>query len=392
MASPESHPPILFLGTQMEVAGAQRVLLSLARAFHARGYPVQAVFFYDKQGLVGDWQARNDFPVISLGAWKYGGFFLFNLLRLPFGLLRYLGSLGGVRVVIAFTPHSNVLGLLPAWLAGVPWRIATHHGLIEGSSKLLARFHGWLANVGVFSRVVAVSEQVREYAIREEYMDAGNITVIENGIEPLAVDKLGSTRRAELRAEIGVSQEGLLLLTSGRLTAKKGHAVLLDAIARLGNKGPGAVFAFAGDGPLRAALEAQAAELGIADRVRFLGLRRDVDELLLAADVFVQPSLWEGLSLAMLEALLSGAPVLATQVEGVVDVIEDGKTGLLVPPGDASVLATAILKLIEDAKLRRRLGKAGQAHVRAHYNVDRMADEYEALIQGLLKEEGARGG
>jgi glycosyltransferase involved in cell wall biosynthesis len=114
-----------------------------------------------------------------------------------------------------------------------------------------------------------------------------------------------------------------------------------------------------------------------------------VDELLLAADIFVQPSLWEGLSLAMLEALLSGSPVLATRVEGVVDVIQDGKTGLLVPPNDAPALAAAICALIADPDLRTRLGRAGKAHVQKHYSVKRMADDYEALIQHMWKKAGA---
>jgi len=393
MASPESHPSILFLGTQMELAGAQRVLLSLARAFHARGYPVQAVFFHDKQNLAESWDAGNEFPVKSLNAWKYGEAFLLNLLRLPFGLLRYISMLRrGVRVVIAFTPDSNLLGLPLAWLLGVPVRIATHHGLIEGTPSLLARLHGWLANRGLLGPVVAVSQQVVDYAVERERMRPECITVIENGIEPLAIGVLGVAHRAQLRAEIGVPEGGLLLLTTGRLTIQKGHTVLLDAIAQLKLDRQDLLFAFAGEGVQRPALEAKAVHLGIENRVRFLGLRHDVDELLLAADIFVQPSLWEGLSLAMLEALLSGSPVLATRVEGVVDVIQDGKTGLLVPPNDAPALAAAIRALIADPDLRARLGRAGKTHVQRHYSVKRMADDYEALIQHMWKKVGAANG
>ena len=378
--------PILFLGTQMEMAGAQRVLLSLARAFHARGYSVQAVFFYDKQGLAADWSAQNDFPVISLNAWKHGDFPLFNLLRLPFGMLRLFARLRGVRAVVAFTPDSNLLSLPIAWLARVSVRIATHHGLIEASPAWVARLHGWVVNSGIATHMVAVSKQVLDYAVQREGVRPERVTVIENGIEPLAINTLKATDNAALRAELDVPQMGLLLLTTGRLTIQKGHTVLLQAIARVAPQIPHVVFAFAGEGPQRPTLEAQAAQLGIAKQVRFLGLRRDVDQLLLATDIFVQPSLWEGLSLAMLEALLSGTPVLATRVEGVVDVIEGGNTGLLVPPNDSAALAAAILRLVADPALRQRLGRAGQAHAKAHYSVDRMAVEYEALLKKQLNE------
>lgn len=388
MSSPERRFPILFLGSQMEVAGAQRLLLSQARWFHARGYPVQAVFFYDKQGLAQEWQARHDFPVLSLDAWKYRGFFLANGLRLLGGLLRLFRLLrGSSKAIVAFTPHSNVLSMPLAWLAGVPVRVATHHGQIEGASFLLARAQSMLVNSSLTSALVAVSSQVREMLVEREDILAERVVVIENGIESLEIDAFSSEEKKSLRAELGMRGKATLLLTVGRLSVSKGHTVLLKAIAQIAPQIPNALFAFAGEGALRAQLQEEAARLGIAQRVRFLGVREDVPQLLLAADIFVQPSLWEGLSLAMLEALLSGTPVLATRVEGVVDVIEEGRTGLLVPPGDVDALAAAILRLAQDADLRKRLGRAGRAHAQTQYSVERMCQQYEALIQGLFGEK-----
>jgi glycosyltransferase involved in cell wall biosynthesis len=368
----------------MEVAGAQRVLLSLARWFHDHGYQVQAVFFYDKQDLAKKWQAQFDFPVISLNAWKAKGFAVSNLLL---GLVRLFRLLRGkVTALITFTPHSNLLGLPLAWLALVPVRVGTHHGYIEGSSTRLAWLHGLLTNSWLCSAMVAVSEQVRAYAVTREGAGQSKLVVIENGIDPLQVNKLSQTDRNALRTEMGVPSGTVLLLTVGRLTVQKGHAVLLDAIVQLKEKGLQPVFAFAGDGPLRVELEEKAQQLRISSQIRFLGVRDDINELLLSADIFVQPSLWEGLSLALLEALLAGIPVVATQVEGVVDVVEDGHSALLVPPRDAGLLAAAIELLVNDETLRRHLGFAGLQRAQARYSMERMGNAYEDLLHKFVKE------
>ena len=383
---------ILFLGSQMEVAGAQRMLLSQARWFEARGHEVRAVFFYDKQGLAERWQAEHSFPLRSLKAWRYRAFAPANYWRALGGLWRLWKELRqGVDVLVSYTPHSNVLGLPVAWLAGTPVRLPTHHGYIEGSSRLLARVHGWMVNTGLAGKLVAVSAQVREEALAREGVHAEKIEVIENGIEPLAREALTVQERKALRDELGVTEGGWLLLTVGRLTVQKGHSVLLKAIQQVAKQFPQALFAFAGDGYQRQALEAEAQELGVQEQVRFLGVREDVAALLLAADVFVQPSLWEGLSLAMLEALLAGTPVLATRVEGVVDVIESGQSGLLVEVGEAEALAEAIIGLLSDEKKRKGLGRAGKRKAEAHYSVERMCQEYEDLIFSLMPERSIAG-
>lgn len=383
MPAAQDKFPILFLGTQMEVAGAQRVLLSQARWFHEHGYPVKAVFFYDKQGLAASWQAQFDFPVISLNAWGPKSVPVISLLA---GLVRLFRLLRGqVKAIVTFTPHSNLLGLPLAWLAGVPVRVGTHHGYIEGSSTRLAWLHGRLTNSWLCSAMVAVSEQVRAYAVAREGAKANKLVVIENGIEPLRVNKLDDPDRKALRAEMGVPNGAVLLLTVGRLTVQKGHTVLLDAVAQLKTGEPQAICAFAGDGPLRTELEQKAQQLGIGQQVRFLGVREDINELLLAADVFVQPSLWEGLSLALLEALLAGLPVLATRVEGVVDVVEDGDSALLVPPKDVAALAAAIQRLLKDGNLRERLGATGKQRAKARYSVEHMGKAYEDLLHRLIK-------
>jgi glycosyltransferase involved in cell wall biosynthesis len=386
MPAPQDKFSILFLGTQMEVAGAQRVLLSQAHWFHEHGYPVQAIFFYDKQGLAKVWQRKYKFPVVSLDGWQPNRLAPLNIYILIRGLSRLFSLLRkNVRAIVTFTPHSNLLGLPLGWIAGVPVRIGTHHGYIEGSSARLAWLHGRLINSRFCSIMVTVSAQVRQFALRREGANTRKLIVIENGIEPPAVKKLSASRRTALRNNVGAPGATKILLTVGRLTVQKGHTVLLDAIAKLKSGKAQPVFVFAGDGPLKNDLEEKARRLGIAHQVRFLGVRDDVDELLLVADIFVQPSLWEGLSLALLEALLAGLPVLATRVEGVVDVVENGYSALLVPPKNSAALATAIRRLLRNDQLRKRLSRAGQKRALNHYSVENMCKAYEGLLVKLIE-------
>jgi glycosyltransferase involved in cell wall biosynthesis len=376
---------ILLLGTQMEKAGAQHVLLSQARWFHEKGHTVQAVFFYDKQGLAKTWQAASPFPVLSLGGRKPHASFFSNTFRFLVGLVKLYRLLrNGPNVAITFTPQSNLLGLPLAWLVGIPVRLGTYHGQIAGLSNFIAWLHGRLSNSRICNVMVCVSPQLREHAIKRERVHPDRLVVIENGVDVEERESNWDERRVHLRNEIGLTNEEFLLLAVGRLSIEKGHTFFLDALSQIVPRHPNVRLALVGDGPLRASLETQAERSGISEKVMFLGSREHVPELLTCADVYVQPSLSEGLSLALLEALAIGLPVVATQISGFTSVVEQEKTALLVPPGDADSLAHAIDRLILDAGLRIRIAQAGNQLVKTRYSAETMHKSYERLIQGLL--------
>ncbi len=368
----------------MEVAGAQRVLFLLADYFHKNGYPVQAAFVYDKQGLATEWQNQHNYPVVSLAGWKPGGFVLANLARLGGAMLRLFAMLRRHQVVITYTPHSNLLGLPLAWLARTRIRLGTHHGHIENTPRILEWLHGRLTNSHACSRMVCVSSQVRSLAQREEGARAEKLVVIENGIIPPHNTALTANQRDALRQSLGVEPEQMLFITVGRLMLQKGHTYLLDAIQQLDE--PNALFAFIGDGPLRQDLESKAGELAIAERVRFAGVRSDVPDLLKAADVFVQPSLWEGMSLALLEAMFAGLPVVATRIEASTDVLEHERTALLVEPQDPASLAGGLRRMTTDEELRARLGQTAQSVAEQRYTADVMGAAYAQLIEDLHRD------
>lgn len=226
-------------------------------------------------------------------------------------------------------------------------------------------------------RYLAVSRAIAAELVERLGWPAEKIEVVYNAVD---LERVTVAPSAQLRRELGAGA-GPLVLTPARLDAQKGHATLLQAAAEV----PDAVFALAGEGPERGGLEAEARRLGVAERVRFLGRRQDVPELLAACDVFALPSLYEGSSLAVLEAMAAGRPVVSSAIGGTEELIEDGDSGLLVPPGDAGALRDALRRLLDDAGLRDSLAARARERVERRFTRERMAAEVTAIYEELLR-------
>jgi glycosyltransferase involved in cell wall biosynthesis len=194
-----------------------------------------------------------------------------------------------------------------------------------------------------------------------------------------AIDATGFTQKPDPALRRWLADERALVLAVARLDPQKGHRHLLAAAAKV----PDAVFALAGDGPERPALEQLANQLGIRDRVRFLGERSDVAALLAACDVFVLPSLYEGLPISVLEAMAANRPVIATAIGGTDEVVIDGESGLLVPPAQPHAMASALRRLLEDGGLRSRLAAAGRARVTTEFSAREMVRRVTELYERL---------
>jgi len=231
-------------------------------------------------------------------------------------------------------------------------------------------------------RYLAVSRAIATELVEGLDWPAGKVEVVHNAV---AVERFDVPVPAGLRGEL--AGDAPLVLTPARLDLQKGHDTLLTAVAEV----PEAVFVLAGEGPERARLEGLAERLGVADRVRFLGRRTDVPELLAACDVFVLPSLYEGSSLAVLEAMAARRPVVSSAIAGTDELIEDGRDGLLVAPGDAPALAAALRRLLADAGLRAAFAAAGRRRVEAEFTRERMAERVTGVYEELLG-SGSDGG
>ena len=266
-------------------------------------------------------------------------------------------------------------GIVAAALARVRARVASAQLFVE-----MPRLRGIDLQHAVISRSlhrhIAVSRHVA-WRLHDRFDVPGErIAVIPNAVT-LAPP---APRDAALRARVLLGQRAPLVLTVARLDAQKGVAYLLDAAAEV----PDAIFVIAGEGPERATLEARASALGIAHRVRFLGHRRDVPPLLAIADLFVLPSLWEGLPLSVLEAMAAGVPVVATRIGGTDELVRDGETGTLAPPENGPALAEAIRAALYDRERALRMAAAARALVEREHSSAVMVSATSALYEELL--------
>ena len=294
-----------------------------------------------------------------------------------------------VDIVHTHRCKDTVLGAVAARLAGVPGVIRTIHGEAEplrGWARLRYRIYdgldAWTLRLSA-DRIVAVS---RRLAGRLEGSGFGPETVlpIHNGVDLSRVH--ASRSRDEVRGALGIAPDALLFGTVGRLSPVKGQALFVRAAGRIRHRHPGARFLIAGDGPLRGELEAAARALGLGDAFLFLGARRDVYDLVAALDVFVLPSLHEGIPMALLEAMALGTPVVATAVGGVPELLTHRETGLLVDAGDHEGLADACVELARDPRQRRRLAARARRAVEAGFSHEHNG---QALVQAY-REVAAR--
>lgn len=286
----------------------------------------------------------------------------------------------GIDLIQSHEFTTNCYATLAARLARVPI-VCTVHGKSYYPARYYRRTaYRWVArNAAAF---VAVSEDLARFLNQRLGIPERRLRVILNGVD---LTRFGSVPdgRAAARAALAIPADGFVALTVAALFEVKAHADLIDAAAIVLRAHPGTLFLFAGEGPLEGALKARAERLGVAKRVRFLGFRRDVPELLAASDVFVLPSHSEGLPVSVIEASAAGLPVVATAVGGTGEVVEHDRTGLLVPARDPERLAAAIGRLAADPVAGRRLGAAGRERARGRFGLERMLADYRRLYAQL---------
>jgi glycosyltransferase involved in cell wall biosynthesis len=278
--------------------------------------------------------------------------------------------------------------------AGVPRVLGTFHvdstyDLDHVRSDFAHRALEWLSNRSLH-QAIAVSEATKRDWMRRTGISGARVATIHNGIDPGHFQRRRSP--AQARGQLGLPQEALILGGLGRLDPAKGFGDLIAAAALLRIEFSHVLVAIAGAGPLREQLAAEAAALGIADRVRLLGFQSDVSLLLDACDVFVLPSLCEALPFALLEAMAHELPAVGTTVGGVPEVIMPGETGYLSPPRDSARLAAAVRPLVASAELRQRLGRAGRRRVERHFHEQDMVRKTIEVYEQMLTRPPAKQG
>lgn len=346
--------------------GAEVLLLQMAEELRRRGHEVFAVLPCDQVGWLNDELLERGFEVDTFSD------------RSAFDVtcLRTIVKTLQRRAVDLVHSHEFAMAIYGTvatrWL-GVPHVISMH-----GCQYMMERWRRRAAlrwAIRHTASTIAVSEDTRLHLQSRLGLEAGEVRTILNGV---AV-RVGDAEK--VRKEFQIAPSERLLLSVGSLVPRKGHIVLLRALDRLEKAGlrePWRLI-IAGSGEERGALEAFVESHGLAGRVHLVGHRDDIPDLQAAADIFLMPSLWEGLPLAVLEAMLARTALVATDASGIPEAVESGVEGLLVPPGDEEALAAALRRLLEDDGLRQRIADAAFVRARANFTIERMTDDYEQV-------------
>ena len=305
-----------------------------------------------------------------------------------FGLRRVLRQ-RRVEVLHSHLFYSSLFASPIGWSAGVPVIVETQH-LRESWRK------GWLKSRFLIDRVVgrfvdcyiAVSEANARYLVHDKGLPTRKIMVIRNGCDLRRFDPAAEAP-VHLKRELGFADGDPVVLVVGRLEPQKGHHVLLEAFLVVRKGFCNARLVCVGEGSLRNDLEAKTHLWGLEDAVRFVGFQANVPDWLALADFTVLPSFYEGLPIAAIESLAAGRPMVASDVDGTPEVVVDGKSGLTVPPGDASALADAICRLLRDTNLRRTMGLEGRRWVEENFSQEHQVRlTQELYINAVEKHRG----
>lgn len=351
------------------------MVLNLVRHLPVQFEPI-VVCIHDA-GVIGEEIRRTGVPFHALG--------LTPGLRRPVDVLRLRDFLHDLQphIVHTFLLTGSLYGRFAAMMARVPVVIGTEVNIYERKQLPHRLAERWLMR-GT-DAVIASAESVRDFYVKQVDADPAKVRVIYNAVDWSQLETTVS--RHEMRKNFKIPAEAPLAGIIARLTEQKAHRVLFDAMAQRADLASLHLLVV-GDGDLRGDLQRRVAALGLEHRVHFAGARRDLGNLLAAIDLFVMPSLWEGLPLSLVLAMGAGLAAIATRVAGIPEVIVNDVTGLLVAPGDKDQLGAALARVIGDGALRARLGDAARAFVRPRFGVDRYVTSITDLYSELLAEKG----
>lgn len=356
--------------------GSEISVLRLLGAMDARRYDFRVAFLRGEPVLGPDFEAIGA-RVVPMGPCA-------NLDPLCGMRLRRYVSRQRIELVHTHMDAADFHGALAARLGGARAVVSTKHAPDEFRTRRTWKRAPFLLlerlAYEMDDAVIVVSEALASFLEEAERLPRRKMEIIGHGVDGPGTP----VPRAEARRALGLPSFDPLVGAVGRLSPEKGHLHLLRALPAIAAAFHGAGCVLAGDGPVRRDLEDEALRVGVAGRVVFLGRRRDVPRILSALDLFVQPSVYEGFGLSLLEAMAAGLPVVASRVGGIPEVVQDGATGILVPPGDPGALASAVIGLLRDRERARRLGDAAALCAQERHSIAREAARVDALYTRVL--------
>ena len=380
---------ILYLINSLRVGGAETALARTVTRLDKDKYN-PTVCCLQTRGPVADEIEEAGIKVICLNA---RGKLDITVLYKLFRILKKERN----AILHSYLYQANILGRVIGKLAGVPIVVCSEQSVLQSDKiidqkppEMTNRLRAWLNKLTapLADRVIAACNAVKEVTVKHVGINPEKVVIIYNGVD---LDKYNvAVDPWETRRRLGIDISQPVVGTVGGLRPIKGHDYLLRAASRVLHQGIGPVaFLIVGGGSNseRARLQALADHSGISSSVIFAGYRVDVEAVLSVMDIFVLPSLYEGLPNALLEAMAACRPVVATQVGGIPEVVVEGETGFLVPPRDPGALARAICVLLEDRERAREMGIAGRKRVERLFSVETMVARTEVLYEELIGEK-----
>lgn len=367
------HHVTLFI-PRLHRGGTGKQVLHLARGLERRGSDVDALTLLPL-GEYGRALEQRGVEVVTLGASRH-----FPDPRVLIRCIRHLRR-RKPDVVVAFLFHATLVARLSVHVAGTSALVSSvrNERFGGGIRRVVQRLLHPLDDLATVNSM-EVAQRLAERGI----LDPDRTEVVRNAIDPSAY---GGEPPPDLRASLDVGPDRVLWLAVGHPHRQKGYDVLVEAWRRVATEVPVAELRIAGEGPDRARLERRIRERGMADTCRLLGFRDDVPRLLSAADAFVLSSRWEGSPNAVMEAMASGLPVVATGVGGLPELLDGGEAGRLVPPEDPERLAEVMIEVSRaPAGARRQLGERARQRVEHRHGVERVLSRWEDVLHRAIRE------
>jgi len=370
---------VLHIYQNSKIGGVQQQFLSLLKAYDRDVFnPIFCCLGPEEE--ISKEIERIDIETVALNRVRYH--------RFSPGIVRDLYRLmkqKNIHIVRTHRYRANLYGRLAALLSGVPVKIISLHDNYRKDLRLERRIVNKIL-LKATDKIVAVSESIRKDIIKYDGIDSSKILVIPNGIDTERFNPEGNF--ADIRKGFSIKESDIVLGFVGRVVPAKGLEYLIDALPFLKKEFKNIKLLITGEGSTMERLKKKAKENNVHDSIIFTGKRRDIPDILSCTDIFVMPSVAEGLPNALLEAMAMGKPIVATEVGGIPEVIKNRHSGFLVPPRNPEALATAIKDLISNEQLAAKMGQAARHIVLDNLSIKAIAQKWQTLYLSILREKG----
>jgi len=368
---------ILHVITRLPIGGAERLLIGILQNLDKSIFKSTVCCIQDRGELADEVESLGH-PVISLNMMRKGGYDF----RVVSSLRRIIIE-NRIDIIHTHLYHANLYGRLAARKEKITTISSVHNTYKKG------KWHRHLINRWLAKKTFAVtagSEDVKKDLIELDRIPENKVILLPNSIDLSRVET--QLNHCQAKRLLGFTDDDIVIGTVGRAEKQKGHFILLEAFSKLLKRPDGKQLKLllVGDGRLLSQLKETAKSLGISEKVNFAGNVTKLADIYRAVDIFTMPSLWEGLSLAMLEAMAAELPVVATDVGGARDVLGNDQWGLLVPPNETDALASAIAKLLDSPDLNAAIASAGKQRVHDNYSVATLTNQLSHLYRTALEQ------